>query len=87
MQIALPEMNVAATLVLDAENPLSEAQFLAFCEANRDVKIERSARGEIVIVPPAGGESDYRNADAISQLFSWARNGSFSVIRWLGTVA
>lgn len=73
MQIALPDMNVAATLILDSENPPSEEQFLAFCEANRDLKIERSPRGEIVIVPPAGGESDYRNADAISQLFSWAK--------------
>jgi len=73
MQIALPGMSVAATLVLDSENPRNEEQFVAFCEANRDLKIERTPRGEIVIVPPAGGESCYRNADAISQLFAWAR--------------
>lgn len=73
MQIALPEMNFAATLTLDSENPPSAEQFVAFCEANRDLKLERTPRGEIVIVPPAGGESDYRNAWAISQLVTWAR--------------
>ena len=48
MQIALPEMNVAATLILDSENPRNEEQFVAFCEANRDLKIERTPRGNII---------------------------------------
>jgi Uma2 family endonuclease len=73
MQVALPDFNAPATLILDSENPPSDEQFATFCEANRDLKIERNTRGEIVIVPPAGGASDYRNADAISQLFSWSR--------------
>ena len=39
----------------------SDAEYWAFCEANRNLHIERTPDGEIVIVPPAGGESDYRN--------------------------
>jgi Uma2 family endonuclease len=76
MQIALPELNVPATLMLDPEQGLSDEQFLAFCEANPDLWLEKTAKGEIVIVPPAGGESDYRTVEAVGQLQHWAkRNG------------
>jgi Uma2 family endonuclease len=37
--------------------------------ANPDLRIERTAEGEIVIVPPAGGESDNRNVEVAAQLF------------------
>lgn len=50
----------------------SDQEFRAFCEANRDLHIERSAEGEIVVAPPAGGESAYRNTKAVSQLGVWA---------------
>jgi len=38
----------------------SDEEYWAFCMANRDLHIERTAEGEIVVAP-AGGESDYRN--------------------------
>ena len=44
-----------------------------FCVANPNLRLERTARGEIVIVPPAGYESDHRSADVTSQLFAWAK--------------
>ena len=50
----------------------SDEEYWAFCEANRDLHIERTAEGEIVVAPPAGGESDYRNTKAVSQLDAWA---------------
>ena len=73
MQIALPELTSTATLVLDREHGVSLDAYLAFCEANPDLRLERTAQGEIVIVPPAGGESDHRCVDAIYQLVGWAR--------------
>ena len=74
MQIALPELHSPATLILDRENGASEEEYLAFCEANPDLRLERTAKGEIVIEPPAGGESDYRSLDAGGQLRDWARS-------------
>ena len=73
MQIALPDLDAPATLILDPENRLSDDAYFAFCEANPDLRLERTAQGEIVIVPPAGGESDHRNVDVSSQLFTWAK--------------
>jgi len=71
MQIALPDLDAPATLILDPTNRLSDDEYFAFCMANPDLAIERTAEGEIVIVPPAGGESDNRKAYATSQLVVW----------------
>jgi Uma2 family endonuclease len=51
---------------------LSDEDYWAFCEANPDLRVERTAKGEIVIMPPAGGESDDQSAEVIMQLRSWA---------------
>jgi Uma2 family endonuclease len=46
--------------------------YAKFCEANPDLRVELSAEGEIVFMPPAGGESDYRGVGMITQLREWA---------------
>jgi Uma2 family endonuclease len=74
MQIALPELHSPATLILDAGNCVSEEDYLAICDANPDLRLERTAKGEIVILPPAGVESDYRSVEVIGQLRDWARS-------------
>jgi Uma2 family endonuclease len=73
MQIALPDLDAPATLILDPENRLSDDEYFAFCESNPDLQLERTAQGEIVIVPPAGAESDYRNFDIARQFGNWAK--------------
>ena len=35
---------------------LSEDEFFELCRINRDVRIERNAEGELLIMPPAGGD-------------------------------
>lgn len=72
MQIALPDLNTPATLILDREHGLTDEAYFAFCAANPDLNVERTRDGEIVIVPPAGGESDYRTVKAIVSLDAWA---------------
>jgi Uma2 family endonuclease len=52
---------------------MSDDEYYEFCVANPDVCFERSPQGEIIIVPPAGGESDYRCVDAASQLKVWSK--------------
>lgn len=69
--IELPE-HEPVRLVFDSEYHLSEEDYLAFCLANPGVRCERTAEGEIVIVPSAGGEGAYRSGDALGQLSNWA---------------
>jgi Uma2 family endonuclease len=72
MQIALPERATSATLILDDAERLTDEEYFAFCEANPDLNVERTAQGDIVIVPPAGLESDDRKSTAIMFLRQWA---------------
>ena len=58
-------------LVFGSEQGLSEQAYLAFCRANPGLRCERTAEGEIVIVPPAGGEGAFRSGDAFYQLRDW----------------
>ena len=48
---------------------LTDAQFYEFCQLNRDVRIERNSRREVLIVPPTGGDTGERNAEINTLLF------------------
>jgi len=55
---------------------LTDDQLYEFSQINRDLRIERNAQGELIIMPPTGGDTSQRNAEIIIQLGSWAkRNG------------
>jgi Uma2 family endonuclease len=73
MQLVLPEEALPAKLTLNPELRMNDDEYYAFCMANPDLRFERTAQGEIIIVPPAGYESDYRNTEVVGQLRSWAR--------------
>lgn len=50
---------------------MSDEQFFAFCQLNRDVKIERNTQGEIVIMSPTGSETGNWNSSFNGVLFVW----------------
>ena len=52
---------------------LTDDQFFDFCQVNRDLRIEQNEFGELIIMPPAGGESSQRNAEITIQLGIWAK--------------
>jgi Uma2 family endonuclease len=61
-------------LNLDPIIHLSDEQFYQLCMANRDVNLEQSAAGELlIIVAPVGGESGNREAELITDLNIWNR--------------
>jgi Uma2 family endonuclease len=43
--------------------PITREQFYQLCAANRDLKLERTATGGLIIMPPTGGETSKRNSD------------------------
>jgi Uma2 family endonuclease len=51
---------------------MTEDQFFDLCQINSDWRMERSAEGEIVILPPTGGGSGSRNLRLAAQLSEWA---------------
>jgi Uma2 family endonuclease len=48
-------------------------QFLQLCETNQELRLELTANGELIVMPPAFSESSKRNADLTGQLWYWNR--------------
>ncbi|HEY9601813.1 MAG TPA: Uma2 family endonuclease [Allocoleopsis sp.] len=56
---------------------LTDDQFFEFCQINRDLRIERTAEGELLIMPPTGSGTGGRNFKLNGQLFVWTeRDGT-----------
>lgn len=54
------------------ESEMNDEQFFRFCVINRDLRIERSARGQVIIMAPLGGSSSSGEIK-LSQIFgNWA---------------
>jgi Uma2 family endonuclease len=47
---------------------VNDQQFFALCQLNRDLRLERTRQGDLVIMPPTGGETGRRNF-ALTGLF------------------
>jgi len=52
---------------------LTDDQFYELCQHHPDYKFERNAKGELLMVPPTGGETGNRNMDLSYQLQAWSR--------------
>lgn len=61
----------ALTLNLNSVIQLTREQFYQLCEENPDLKLERNAQGELIIMPPTGGETGRSNVNLILQVASW----------------
>ena len=59
------------TVELPSAPQMTDAQFYEFCSANRDLRIERAANGEIIIMPPAFSDTGNRNFNIAVQLGNW----------------
>lgn len=56
-------------LMLDP--PVSEAEFVALCRENDNVRFERTKEGAIRMNPPTGGWTSSGNAEIVFQLAGW----------------
>ena len=61
----------ALTLNLNSLIKLTSEQFYQLCQENPDLKLERNSQGELIIMPPTGGETGKRNVNLIVQLAQW----------------
>jgi len=67
-------------LKLEPAIALSESQFFTLCQQNPDLKIERSGQGELIIMPPTGGETGRKNATLIARLVMWNETYNLGVV-------
>ena len=50
---------------------VTQEQFTILSQANRDLKLERTATGELIVNPPTGWETGERNRSITGQLDRW----------------
>ncbi len=61
----------AITLNLNSLIKLTSEQFYQLCEENPDLKLERNANGELIVMPPTGGETGRSNSKFNLQIGLW----------------
>ena len=58
---------------------MTDEQFFQLCQDNRDLRFERNSNGDILIMPPTGGETNNKNSDINYQLYAWNRKNKLGV--------
>jgi Uma2 family endonuclease len=68
-QIYCPPLNLQSTLKLT----ISHEQFVQLAWVNQNLQLERTATGELIVMPPTGSDTGNKNADILGQLWLWNR--------------
>ena len=50
---------------------LNEQEFEQFCYDNKDMRIELTKEGDLIVMPPTGGETGIRNFALNGQFYNW----------------
>ncbi len=69
MNLALGGVELPIRLQL--EKPLTDVQLLRFCAVNEMVRVERDAKGELILLSPTGLEGSSWNSELITELNIW----------------
>jgi Uma2 family endonuclease len=75
MDVAVIHLPPTLELTID----LTDEQFFELCQKNRDYRFERSSKGELIIMPPTGGETSNRNARLTQRLMNWADTNELGI--------
>ena len=77
-----PASNEQQTLLIELPKTIglcvSPEQFTALAAVNRDLKLERTAQGELIVNPPTGWETGEYNCSITGELYLWWRNSGES---------
>jgi Uma2 family endonuclease len=75
-----PAEKIAPFFTLELRNiRLTAAQFQRICRDNRDLRLELTSNGDLIIMPPTGSRTGQRNANLTRQLATWAQKDGTGV--------
>ncbi len=75
MDVATISLPPTLELMID----LTDEQFFELCQNNRDYRFERNTNGELLIMPPTGGETSNCNARLTQRLMNWADTNELGI--------
>jgi Uma2 family endonuclease len=68
------------TITLDIKHvELTDEQFFNLCQANRDLRFERSATGELLIMAQTGWKTGNWSGRITQQLFNWVDSNNLGI--------
>ncbi|XZN97950.1 MAG: Uma2 family endonuclease [Microcoleus sp.] len=67
------------TITIPQTFKVTDEQFQQIAAVNRDLRLERTATGELIIMAPTGSETGNRNLDIEGQLWLWNRQTKLGV--------
>lgn len=73
-QTVSDDIRLSVALQFPKEDVLTNEQLLKLSSLNRDLRLERSHQGDLIVMTPTGGLSSQRNAEIIFQLKLWAKD-------------
>jgi Uma2 family endonuclease len=71
MQLILNDVESQAPVIVHPP-PMTDDEFFDFCQLYPDFRVERTAEGEVIIMPGTGLETGARNNELSRQLGNWA---------------
>ncbi len=67
------------TIELDSVIEMTDEQLFQLCQKNQDLRFERNAKGDLIIMSPTGGETGNRNLEIAADLVIWNRRKKLGV--------
>jgi Uma2 family endonuclease len=71
---------IMVTINIPQTFKVTEDQFKILAVANRDLRLEKTATGELIVMPPTGGETGQRNAQLSAQFVNWNNQKQLGVV-------
>ena len=68
------------TLVVTLHWPLSDDQFAKLCVLNPEMRFEYTSTGDLIIMPPTGGDTGHTNANLTTDFTLWSRQDGSGLI-------
>ena len=74
VELVVEDFESVARVVLQPNRPpMTDDEFLAFCQHYPDFMVEATADGDIIIMPPAHPKTGRRNLSIGAQLYQWTK--------------
>lgn len=70
----------AYTIKLQPALDMTDDQFYQLCITNPDLRFERNAQGDLLIMSPTGGETGNRNVELATEFVLWNRQHRLGIV-------
>lgn len=71
------DLHVPPNFIVDVHRVLTGEEFEQLCQDNRETRMELTAKGELILMPPTGSKTGLRNAKLTRHFGNWAEpNGT-----------